>query len=125
MHETLLREREMVERVNRGVGLFQPIRRDTPFVASDRLRPEQKRAVDFVLNSRDRVVAISGAAGTGKTATLQELGRGFEEAGITTLAVAPTMSRSGLIRANTRAVEELQKAGFHGAITLERFLNQN
>ncbi len=57
-------------------------------------------------------MSISGAAGTGKTATLQELLRGLKEAGRAVLAVAPTMS----------AVEELQKVGFTDAITVERLL---
>ena len=65
-----------------------------------------------MLDSRDHVVAISGAAGTGKTATLQELRRGLLEARREVLAVAPTMS----------AVEELQKVGFADAMTLERLL---
>ena len=54
----------------------------------------------------------SGAAGTGKTATLQELQRGLEESGRRVLAVAPTMS----------AVEELQKVGLSDTITVERLL---
>ena len=87
-------------------------RRRREFIASDRLRPEQKRVVEFVLDSRDHVVAISGAAGTGKTATLQELRRGLLEARREVLAVAPTMS----------AVEELQKVGFRDAMTVERLL---
>jgi primosomal protein N' len=82
------------------------------FVVSDRLTPEQKQVVEFVLNSRDRAVNISGAAGTGKTATLQELWRGLVESGREALALAPTMS----------AVEELQKVGFTGAITVECLL---
>ena len=57
-------------------------------------------------------MSISGAAGTGKTATLQELRRALSEAGREVLAVAPTMS----------AVEELQKVGFENAVTLERLL---
>ena len=69
----------MVAAVNRGVARFEPLG-DGKFVASDRLRPEQKHAVEFVLSSRDRAVNIRGAAGTGKTATLQELNRGLVEA---------------------------------------------
>jgi predicted ATPase len=42
-------------------------------------------------------VSISGASGTGKTATLKELRRALTETGREALAVAPTMS----------AVEEL------------------
>ena len=109
---SLERERNMIAAVNRGLGGFEPLGDAHAFVVSDRLRPEQKHAVEFVLRSRDRAVSISGAAGTGKTATLQELRRGLMEAGREVLAVAPTMS----------AVEELQKVGFADAITVERLL---
>jgi conjugative relaxase-like TrwC/TraI family protein len=108
---SLERERNMIAAVNRGLGAFEPLG-GGPLTVSDRLRPEQKHAVEFVLQSRDRAVSISGAAGTGKTATLSELRRGLMEAGHDVLAVAPTMS----------AVEELQKVGFADAITVERLL---
>jgi flagellar biosynthesis GTPase FlhF len=75
------REREMIDWVNRGIGWFERMGADHQFVASDRLRPEQKRSVEFILDSRDRAVNLRGAAGTGKTATLQELRRGLDEAG--------------------------------------------
>jgi ATP-dependent exoDNAse (exonuclease V) alpha subunit len=109
---SLEREQNMIAAVNRGLGGLEPLARAHAFVVSDRLRPEQQHAVEFVLRSRDLAVSISGAAGTGKTATLQELGRGLMEAGRDVLAVAPTMS----------AVEELQKIGFADAITVERLL---
>ena len=110
--ESLDRERDMIERINRGIGQFERLGGQHEFAASAFLRPEQKQAIDFVLNSRDLAVNIRGAAGTGKTATLQELQRGLEESGREVLAVAPTMS----------AVEELQKVGFSDAITVERLL---
>jgi len=110
--ESLDRERQMVAAVNRGIGRFERLGGENEFVASDRLRPEQKHAVEFVLSSRDRAVNIRGAAGTGKTATLQELNRGLTEARREVLAVAPTMS----------AVEELQKVGFSEATTMQRLL---
>lgn len=109
---SLERERNMIAAVDRGLGAFAPLGDTRSLVVSDRLRPEQKHAVEFVLQSRDRAVSISGAAGTGKTATLQELRRGLMEGGRVVLAVAPTMS----------AVEELQKVGFANAITVERLL---
>jgi len=110
--ESLDRERDMIERINRGIGQFERLGGQHEFAASTFLRPEQKEAIEFVLNSRDLAVNIRGAAGTGKTATLQELQRGLEESGRGVLAVAPTMS----------AVEELQKVGFSDAITVERLL---
>jgi conjugative relaxase-like TrwC/TraI family protein len=109
---SLERERSMIAAINRGVGAFDPLGRGRFFVASDSLRPEQKSAIESMLRSRDGAVSISGAAGTGKTATLRDLLRGLKEAGRTVLGVAPTMS----------AVEELQKVGFADAITIERLL---
>jgi len=110
--ESLDRERDMIERINRGIAQFERLGGQHEFAASAHLRPEQKQAIQFVLNSHDLAVNIRGAAGTGKTATLQELQRGLEESGRQVLAVAPTMS----------AVEELQKVGFSDAITVERLL---
>src|SRR6202043_961688 len=72
---SLEREQNMIAAVNCGQGGFEPLTGAHTFVVSDRLRPEQKHAVEFVFQSRDRAVSISGAAGTGKTATLQELRR--------------------------------------------------
>ena len=109
---SLERERNMIAAVNRGVGEFEALGAGHSFVALDNLRSEQKHAVEFVLQSRDRAVSISGAAGTGKTATLRELLRGLKDASRAVLAVAPTMS----------AVDELQKVGFTDAITVERLL---
>ena len=112
--ESLQRERSMIASVNRGIGSF-PQLGSGPFVVSDQLRPEQKHAVEFVLESRDRAVSMSGAAGTGKTATLQEIHRGLTEASRRVVAVAPTLS----------AVEELQKVGFGSAMTVSRLLQDS
>ena len=83
-----------------------------PFRVSTRLNAEQRQVVEFVLDSHDRAINLSGAAGTGKTATLQELRRGLLESGQTLIAVAPTRS----------AVDELKKVGFQDAFTIERLL---
>lgn len=109
---SLKREREMIERVNRGIGACERLGGDKRFVVSDRLTSEQKHAVEFVLDSVDRAVNLSGAAGTGETATLEELRCGLKQAKRETLAVAPT----------TSAVEELRRVGFKDAVTVERVL---
>ena len=110
--ESLERERQMIKGVNSGMGRFEPLGGNCGFIAADRLRAEQKEALEFVLTSRDAAVNIRGAAGTGKSATLQEHNRGLTEVGREVLAVAPTMS----------AVEELQKVGFLSAVTIPRLL---
>jgi len=110
--ESLQREREMVECINQTVGSLPRLGGTRAFIASDTLRPDQKHAIQFVLDSRDGAVNVCGAAGTGKTATLRELHRALREAGRDVLAIAPTMS----------AVEELHKVGFRNAQTIERLL---
>ena len=110
--ESLNREREMIARVNCGVGQFERLVRDCHVELSDKLRPEQKKAVEFVLDSHDLAVNLRGAAGVGKTVTLQEIYKGLQQSGREVLAVAPTMS----------AVEELQRVGLRDAVTVERLL---
>ncbi|HEU5400064.1 MAG TPA: MobF family relaxase, partial [Terriglobales bacterium] len=109
--ETLERERDMISRIDRGIGKFNSLG-DNEIDLSSQLRPEQRNAVQFVLGSRDLAVNIRGAAGTGKTATLLELHLALNESGREVVAVAPSMS----------AVEELQKVGFNDAMTVQRLL---
>ena len=110
--ESLDREQQMIAVIDRGVGRFKSLGRSHAFVGSDRLRFEQRQAVETVLASRDRAVNLQGAAGTGKTATLAELRRGLLDGGRAVVAVAPT----------TSAVNELHKVGFDHAITIQRLL---
>jgi conjugative relaxase-like TrwC/TraI family protein len=110
--QSVERERGMLQTVENGLGRFPRLGGSQEFVVSDRLRPEQKHAVEVILDSRDLAVNLRGAAGTGKTATLQELERGFREAGRQVVAIAPTRS----------AVDELGKVGFSQAMTIERLL---
>jgi len=110
--DSLIREREMIEGINRGSGSFPRLGGTKTFLASRTLRSEQRDAIQFVLDSQDQSVNVQGAAGTGKTATLRELERALRQAGHEVVALAPTMS----------AVEELQKVGFPNALTLERLL---
>ncbi len=109
---SLLREREMIDFINRGIAACGRLGGNERFEPRAELNPEQRQVVEFVLDSRDRAVNIQGAAGTGKTATLRELRRGLLESGQKPLAVAPTRN----------AVEELHKVGFKDAVTIERLL---
>jgi conjugative relaxase-like TrwC/TraI family protein len=111
-HASLQRERDMIAVVNRGVDRYDHLGKGRDFDLSGHLRPEQRRAVEAVLSSRDLAVNIRGAAGTGKTATLREIDRGLRDAGHEVLAVAPTRS----------AVDELEKVGFQDAMTVSRLL---
>jgi conjugative relaxase domain, TrwC/TraI family len=111
-HESLTREQRMVAMVNHGIDQYARLGGTPEFHPSERLRNEQKRAVQQILDSRDFAINLGGAAGTGKTATLQEIDRGLREAGREVTAIAPTRS----------AVEELQKVGLRDAMTVSRLL---
>jgi len=111
-HESLDREQRMIAMVNRGIEQYGRLGGTHEFHPCESLRDEQRRAVQQILDSHDFAVNLRGAAGTGKTATLQELDRGLHESGREVTAVAPTRS----------AVEELQKVGFRDAMTVSRLL---
>jgi ATP-dependent exoDNAse (exonuclease V) alpha subunit len=111
--ESLEREQRMITAVSGGIGHYECLGREREFSPSDRLREEQQRAVQQILNSRDFAINLRGAAGTGKTATLTEIARSLREAGREVLAVAPTRG----------AVEELQKVSFRDAMTISRLLD--
>jgi conjugative relaxase-like TrwC/TraI family protein len=109
--ESLQRESFMIETVNRGMGQFERLGRKD-FTPDAKLSAEQRLAVETLLNSRDLAICLEGAAGTGKTFTLQEVRRGLHEAGRPFASLAPTRS----------AVKELEKVGFGDAMTIESLL---
>ena len=110
--ESLDREQKIIATIDRGIGRYECLGGDRVLQPSQHLRDEQRQAVQEILNSRDFAINLRDAAGTGKTATLQEIDRGLRDAGREVMAVAPTRS----------AVEELQKVGFGDAMTIARLL---
>ena len=110
--DSLEREQRLVATINRGMDRYDRLHGEHEFRPSQHLREEQQRAVSQILHSRDFAINLRGAAGTGKTATLQEIDRGLREGGREVIAIAPTRS----------AVEELQKVGFREAMTVSRLL---
>ena len=75
------------------------------------LNPAQRRAIEEVLTSRDRVHGLQGLAGTGKTTTLEAIREGAERNGYAVEGFAPT----------SRAAAQLRDAGL-SAGTLQGFL---
>jgi conjugative relaxase-like TrwC/TraI family protein len=109
---SLERERKIVAAIDRGMHRYQALGGEVSIERKGSLRAEQRQAVETILASQDFAINLRGAAGTGKTATLQEIDRGLQAAGHEVMAVAPTRS----------AVEELQKAGFRNSMTISRLL---
>jgi conjugative relaxase-like TrwC/TraI family protein len=110
--DSLDREQRIAAMVDRGISRYGRLGGACEFRPGEHLRDEQRRAVHQILDSHDFAVNLRGAAGTGKTATLQEIDRALREAGREVTGVAPTRS----------AVEELGKVGFRDAITVSRLL---
>lgn len=77
------------------------------------LNEGQRQAVEHVLSSRDRVMLIRGAAGTGKTSMMQEAVEAIESSGKHVFTFAPSARAS-------RGV--LKDHGFQNADTVARLL---
>jgi len=108
--EILRAELSLINAVDEGKDRFAPIHlRYSP--RDKTLGADQRKAISFVLRSPDQITGIRGLAGTGKSRTLRELLRAFEEVGRQTVTCAPTGS----------ATENLRRDGIH-AVTLQRLL---
>jgi hypothetical protein len=65
--ESLERERQMIRMVDQRLGQLMPLTwKLEDFKVSLHLIGEQKKVIEFLLNSRDRCVNIQGAAGTAR-----------------------------------------------------------
>lgn len=105
-HDGLKEELRLIEQVNAGMGQAKPLR---PLFKSRRsLDPEQRAALSALLSSPDLVVALHGAAGTGKTEVLHELIEALQDR-YPVLVFAPTKS----------GVKALQAAGLASAQTVQ------
>jgi conjugative relaxase-like TrwC/TraI family protein len=105
-------ELQMLRFVREGRGQFAPFARDLGSVGE--LKGEQLQAALHVLGSRDRVVGIRGAAGTGKTTMMKGTIQSLEEHGAGHVFVfAPSAQAS-------RSV--LYKDGFKEATTVAHLL---
>ncbi len=112
---TIKAENEIVQKVQEGQSRapqIMAIESAVPLVDS---RPyfnaAQKRVVEEVLTSYDRVQGLQGRAGSGKTSVLATIREGAEQNGYAVEGFAPT----------SRAAKQLRDAGIK-ADTLQRFL---
>jgi conjugative relaxase-like TrwC/TraI family protein len=100
----------LINSMNRGKDAVRPL--NEKYRTSSFLGPDQQRAVELILHSRDRFTGLRGLAGTGKTKTLRELHAGVSTAGFDTVFCAPTAA----------AADVLRKDGFTSAMTLKKLL---
>jgi conjugative relaxase-like TrwC/TraI family protein len=112
---TINAENEVVQKVQEGQNRSPQIMPIESAVPLTETRPHfneaQKRVVEEVLISRDRVQGLQGRAGSGKTSVLEAMREGAEQNGYAVEGFAPT----------SRAAKHLRDAGIR-ADTLQRFL---
>lgn len=113
--DMLQAERSNIEFMKRGQSVVTPImsaeNARSHAAEQDRLNPAQRRVVEEVLTTADRVHGLQGYAGSGKTESLRTIRAGAEAEGFIVEGFAPT----------NRAANQLREAGIN-AETLQRFL---
>lgn len=115
--ETIAAERANVEYVRSGQNTVAPIlspeRAREQASSRDFLNDGQRRSIEEVLTSTDRVHGLQGLAGTGKSTTLSVIREGAEREGYTVEGFAPS----------SRAAGQLRESGVD-ATTLQSFLTR-
>jgi conjugative relaxase-like TrwC/TraI family protein len=113
--DTIAAELATIAHMQRGQNAVEPILQKEQAAAHantrELLNPAQRRAIEEVLTSHDRVHGLQGLAGTGKTTALEAIREGAERNGYAVEGFAPT----------SRAAAQLREAGI-SADTLQAFL---
>jgi hypothetical protein len=113
--ETIASERANIRDVLEGRNAVQPMmtaeKAREQANARSYMNDSQRRVIEEVLSSSDRIHGLQGLAGTGKTTTLQTIREGAEANGYVVEGFAPTSKAAG----------QLREAGID-AVTLQSFL---
>jgi len=113
--KTIAAEHEIVRRMRQGQNKLEPVLSRQKAIATTDAHPNlnlgQKSVVEDVLSSRDRIQAIQGVAGAGKTTALVIIRTAAEARSYQVEGFAPT----------SRAAKQLEQAGVHSG-TLQSFL---
>ena len=97
--DVLKEEMRMLAFARNGRGTEAKLSGKPHAFTRDWLNEGQRRAVLHVLESRDKVVLIRGAAGVGKTAMMQEAVEAIQEGGKRVFTFAPSADASrGVLR---------------------------
>ncbi len=109
----LAEEKAMLDFAREGRGTCPALAKTPHVFTRDWLNTGQRKAVEHVLSSPDRVILIRGVAGTGKTTTMKEAIEAIEKGGTKVMTFAPSADAS-------RGV--LREEGFNDAETVARLL---
>jgi hypothetical protein len=98
-NQVLAEEKRLIDFVQSGRGKFKPFKSGTYQFQNQTLSDEQRNAILHVLHSKDRVAAIRGGAGSGKTTMMREAVAGIEAGGQRVFTFAPSAEASrGVLR---------------------------
>ncbi len=111
--DVLNEERHVIDFAREGRGACQAIAKRHQAFKRDWLNDGQKAAVRHIVESRDRIIVVRGAAGVGKTTLMQEAVESIEAAGTKVFAFAPSADASR---------GTLRDSGFKDADTVARLL---
>ncbi len=112
--DVLAEEKRLIDFVADGKGKFKPFGSGKYEFQNPKLSEEQRNAIHHVLHSPDRVTAIRGGAGTGKTTMMKETVAAIESGGAKVFTFAPSAEASrGVLRS---------ESGFANAETVEALL---
>jgi ATP-dependent exoDNAse (exonuclease V) alpha subunit len=112
--QVLAEETCLIDFVESGRGKFKALYSEAYQFQNQTLSEEQRNAVLHVIRSTDRVTAIRGGAGTGKTTMMKEAVVAIESVGQKVFTFAPSAEASrGVLRS---------EAGFANAETVEALL---
>ncbi len=114
-------ETDIIKLMKEGQNTLERIKLDknieeynTKTYAYKTLNNEQKETVNFVLNTKDRIIAIQGFAGVGKTYAIRALNEILSENNFKLVGLAPT----------NKAVKTLATEANIEAQTMQRFLKK-
>lgn len=114
-HQRILdEEKQMIHFTKEGMGKWKPLN-PTWIIQDERVlsSPEQSKALLHICQSSDRVIAVAGQAGTGKTTMMTESVEAIKKGGHEVFVFAPSSSASrGVLRGE----------GFKNAQTIEYLL---
>jgi len=93
-------ERSIIQQVQDGKGIVNKIKDDTQQFTSDWMTKTQIEAINYITHSNDKILAVEGWAGVGKTTFLSALQEYIKEDGYRIIGLSSTNTAVNEMKAN-------------------------